>query len=92
MVSSTRPRHWGCIIAYNALGGYFVPTSSSARNCSQHILNGRIFEPRMPEFVAKHVGSGDIVHASPAIKACRLSAGITVRPPMRTARRRRAAM
>jgi FkbM family methyltransferase len=59
----TRPDPWDCIVAYNALGGYFVPKSSSARNCSQHILNGRVFEARMPEFVAQHVGTGDIVHA-----------------------------
>jgi FkbM family methyltransferase len=58
-----RPPQWDCSIAYNPLGGYIVPMSSSARNCSQHILNGRVFEPRMPDFVAKHVGSGDIIHA-----------------------------
>jgi FkbM family methyltransferase len=63
MVSDSQHKHWECLIAYNALGGYVVPKSSSARNCSQHILNGRVFEPRMPEFVAKHVGQGDIVHA-----------------------------
>ena len=63
MVGDRRQQHWDCIISYNALGGYVVPRSSSARNCSQHILNGRVFEPRMPDFVARHIGKGDIVHA-----------------------------
>lgn len=58
-----RPKPTDFLIAYNTLGGYVVPTSSSFRNCSQHILNGRVFEPRMPDFVARHVGTGDIVHA-----------------------------
>lgn len=62
-MTETRAKPWTVIIAYNALGGYCVPASSSARNCSQHILNGRIFEPRMPQFVTRHIGQGDIVHA-----------------------------
>ena len=62
MDSDTRPHPWDWMVAYNALGGS-VPKSSSARNCSRRVLNGRVFEARMPEFVARHVGTGDIVHA-----------------------------
>jgi FkbM family methyltransferase len=63
MTNQTRNEPWRCLFAYNELGGYAVPLSSSTRNCSQYILNGRVFEPRMPDFVAAHVGVGDIVHA-----------------------------
>jgi len=52
-----------CCIAYNAHGGYCVPLSSRHRPAAQKILAGQVYEPQTIDFIAKHAGSGDIVHA-----------------------------
>jgi FkbM family methyltransferase len=52
-----------CCIAYNAHGGYCVPLSSRHRPAAQKILAGQVYEPQTIEFISKHAGSGDIVHA-----------------------------
>ena len=52
-----------CSVAYNKYGGYCVPTSSQHRPAAQAILAGGVWEPDTIEFMVKHVGDGDIVHA-----------------------------
>ena len=52
-----------CCIAYNDLGGYCVPRSSLHRPAAQRVLSGKIWEPETIEYMVKHCGEGDIVHA-----------------------------
>ena len=52
-----------CCIAYNQYGGYCIPLSSIHRPATQKILSGEIWEPETLEFMLKHCGTGDIVHA-----------------------------
>jgi FkbM family methyltransferase len=52
-----------CYVSYNKYGGYCVPKSSHYRPAPQKILSGDIWEPDTIEFMIKHAGHGDIVHA-----------------------------
>lgn len=52
-----------CCISYNAFGGYCVPLSSRHRPATRKIVSGEVWEPQTIAFMAKHCGSGDIVHA-----------------------------
>ncbi len=52
-----------CSISYNEHGGYCVPLSSIHRPATQNILSGKVWEPDTIEFMAKHCGTGDLIHA-----------------------------
>lgn len=52
-----------CYISSNKYGSYCVPGSSYHRPAAQAILSGKVWEPETIEFIIKHVGKGDIVHA-----------------------------
>jgi len=73
-----------CIVTYNRFGGYCVPQSSCHRPAARKILFGEVWEPETIEYMASHVGSGDIVHAGtyfgdflPALsQACAVGANV----------------
>ena len=50
-------------IAYNKYGGYCTPLSNQHRTLNQKFLMGDVFEPETIEYMMKHAGEGDIVHA-----------------------------
>lgn len=52
-----------CSISYNDYGGYCVPLSSIHRPATQKILSGKVWEPKTIEFMTKHCGTGDLIHA-----------------------------
>jgi FkbM family methyltransferase len=56
-------RDLDCIVASNPLGRYCIPISSGFRHCAKVVAGGHVFEPRTIEFLARHIGTGDLVHA-----------------------------
>lgn len=52
-----------CYVSYNKFGGYCIPQSSHHRPAAQKILAGGIWEPDTIDFITRHAGNGDIVHA-----------------------------
>jgi FkbM family methyltransferase len=52
-----------CCIWYNQYGGYCLPESSLHRTAPRKILRGDVYEPGTIEFMRRHCGTGDIVHA-----------------------------
>lgn len=52
-----------CIVARNQYGRYCIPASSGFRHCSTIVAGGNVFEPKTIEFLARHIGQGDIIHA-----------------------------
>lgn len=52
-----------CCISYNKYGGYCVPLSSIHRPATQKILSGEVWEPETLQFMSRHCGTGDLIHA-----------------------------
>jgi len=52
-----------CRIAYNRHGGYCVPLSSQHRPAAQRILHEEVWESETIDYMIKHCGTGDVVHA-----------------------------
>lgn len=51
------------VVAYNALGGYFVPRRTLHDNPAQTVLRGEVYEPDTIAFIVANARGGDIVHA-----------------------------
>jgi FkbM family methyltransferase len=51
------------LVATNQYGQYCVPVKSKHRPVSQRILNGEIHEPNTIDYIRRHCGDGDVVHA-----------------------------
>lgn len=81
----------GCCIAYTESGGFCVPLASRHRPAVQRVLQGHVYERSTIEFLTKHCGDGDIVHAGtyfgdflPALsRACGLGAKVWAFEPNR---------
>ncbi|WP_168694320.1 FkbM family methyltransferase [Sphingomonas flavalba] len=52
-----------CLIARNRLGTYCIPAASPLRQCARVVAGGGVYEPRTIDFLCRHAGAGDIVHA-----------------------------
>ena len=50
-------------VAANRYGRYCVPESSSWRPASRCALQGAVWEEKTIEFIRKHAGGGDVIHA-----------------------------
>lgn len=57
----TDPRAF--VIARNRHGLYCVPSASRDRPASRTILGGNVWEAQTLEFIRRHCGDGDVVHA-----------------------------
>jgi hypothetical protein len=52
-----------CVIAYNAMGAYCLPTASIHRPAAQRVMAGEVWEPKTIELVCRNLGAGDAIHA-----------------------------
>jgi FkbM family methyltransferase len=52
-----------CTLSENALGRYCIPKSSQHRPAPQAVLRGDVWELETIDFMRRHVGDRDIVHA-----------------------------
>ena len=60
---TARPDVLECVIAYNALGAYCLPTPSIHRPAAQRVMAGEVWEPKTIQLVCRNLGAGDAIHA-----------------------------